>query len=265
MTTDFKRTLRPFTTNLGERRDIKTGRDVPHIVSVFVFVVYEKGKLSISGVEGPYSNGDCAGSAGQIDMHEWTPHTFADGWDADMVAKLRAVWQEHHLNDMRPYTPEMKAAGWPEIAARRMEGHEFTQSLASIKERNEAKDAALAALRAGETFTPTQAQVKAATRPHSFVVWQPEGLATPGAPEGYEAARHLYGPQQGALKRPEVKTLGWLYPSDHPEGLLGRKLAPGDAHGYGGKWWKEDVPADVLKWLRGLPVADKACPGNWAR
>lgn len=35
---------------------------------VFVTIKYEDGELSLTGVEGPNSNGDCKGSCGQINM-----------------------------------------------------------------------------------------------------------------------------------------------------------------------------------------------------
>jgi len=56
-----------------------------------------QGNLSISGVEGPMGNGDCKGSCGQIDMHEWSDYTPEAGIDLD---KIRALWKRWHLNDM---------------------------------------------------------------------------------------------------------------------------------------------------------------------
>ena len=250
--TSFKKTLRPFTTDIDGR-----------IVSVFVFVEFDGRKLSITGVEGPKSNGDAHGACGQIDMHEWTPHTFAEGWNADMAVKLRKAWSDWHMNDCRAYSPEMKAAGWIEKAEQKFAGHEFTLTMDSIEAKKAAEKAALTCLRAGEPFIPTPEQVQAAMRPYSLIIWQPEVMAAPAAPEGYHPARHAYGHSQGTLKRPDVKAAGWLRPEEHPEGLLGRKLRPGDSHGYGGKWWHEDVPQDVLQWLQSLPDADKPCPGSW--
>ena len=48
------------------------------------------------------------------------------------------------------------------------------------------------------------------------------------------------------------KTAGWTYPIDHPEGILTK---PCDICGYkyGTKWFKEEVPQDVIDFLFSLP------------
>src|ERR1019366_10619281 len=71
------------------------------LASLFCKIEYTDGRLSISGVEGPLSNGDAKGSCGQIDMHEWKFLNYADGWNAALVKQFRAVWSKWHLNDMK--------------------------------------------------------------------------------------------------------------------------------------------------------------------
>lgn len=56
-------------------------------------------RLSITGVEGPMRNGGCLGACGQIDMHPWEFTSYAPGWDAESVQKLRDIWKRYHLND----------------------------------------------------------------------------------------------------------------------------------------------------------------------
>lgn len=73
-------------------------REVP----VFIIIRYENGRLSISGVEGPWPSGNCAGACGQIDMHEWEDYTPAKGID---LARIRAIWERWYLNDMRAGSP----------------------------------------------------------------------------------------------------------------------------------------------------------------
>jgi hypothetical protein len=77
--------------------------------SLYEKVTNQSGKLSITGVEGPLANGNALGASGQIIMHEWLLKTYADGWDADKVGKLREVWEDWHLNDMRAGTPAQMA------------------------------------------------------------------------------------------------------------------------------------------------------------
>jgi hypothetical protein len=76
---------------------------------VYIGITFENGRLSISGVEGPLSNGNCLGACGQIVAHlstedrsEWE---YLFGWDGEMVTELFRVWARWHLNDMRAGTP----------------------------------------------------------------------------------------------------------------------------------------------------------------
>lgn len=77
--------------------------------NVFCKIEIKDGRLSISGVEGPKSNGDCRGSCGQIDMHPWGIKEYAAGWDATLEAKFREAWGKWHLNDMRAGSPAQAA------------------------------------------------------------------------------------------------------------------------------------------------------------
>lgn len=73
--------------------------------NLFVKVEFKDGRLSITGVEGPMSNGACHGSCGQIVMRDWDIDQYADGWDDPTVAKLREVWDRWHLNDLTAGSP----------------------------------------------------------------------------------------------------------------------------------------------------------------
>lgn len=230
--------------------------------SIFCKIEFtDDGKLSISGVEGPTSGGNCLGSCGQIDMSLREPgalDTFqpAEGWSLELVSEFLRVWDRWHLNDLKAYDSEMEAAGWAELARKPMLGFKFTRTAEASDAARKAEAAAVAALKAGETFTPTPEQVAAVSRPYQFTVWIAEGEPEPEAPEHYERARHLYGHGKGNQEAPERKTLGWLRPSDHPDGLLGRKLRE-DGPGYGSAWFREEVPAEALEFLRNLPDTDR--------
>lgn len=77
----------------------------------FITIKYDpiKKSLSITGVEGPLHNGDCRGSCGQINVHEWEPVQYTEGYDAQTIARLRDIWREHHLNDLRAGSPAQRA------------------------------------------------------------------------------------------------------------------------------------------------------------
>lgn len=234
----------------------------PVRAGVYCKIEHKAGRLSITGVVGPLGNGDAIGSCGQIDSSlaeslergEYQP---ADGWSPELLREFLAIWNDWHLNDMRPHSPEMKAAGWPALAATPMLGYEFTTTREIGEARRQAEAAALAALKAGETFAPRPEQTFAAALPYSLKIWTRADEAEPAPPSGYERAKHIGGHASGSIKAPERKTLGWLRPSDHPDGLLGRKLDPADSVGYGGQWWHESVPESVLARLQSLPDSDR--------
>ena len=77
----------------------------------FITIKYDpiKKSLSITGVEGPLADGNCRGSCGQIDMSELAPVQYTEGYDAQTITRLRDVWREYHLNDMRSGSPAQRA------------------------------------------------------------------------------------------------------------------------------------------------------------
>jgi len=222
-------------------------------VSLWLRIEYKNGGLSISGVEGPLATGNAIGACGQCGINESARPT--EGYDLATLAKLREVWDRWHLNGTRPYSPEMAAAGWPEIAKTPMVGYRFSPTTAAIDARRRAEDAALTALRAGETFVPTPEQTQAASARLYGTIYVREGDPKPEPPAHTELA----------TTAPNRTILGRLRPSEHPEGLLGRKLRPEDEHGYGEKWWREPVPDDVLTWLAALPLPPNGVQTNWWR
>lgn len=68
-----------------------------------------KKNLSITGVEGPKANGNAFGSCGQIIMHEWDVTEYCEGYDFDIVARIRDVWNRYHLNYMQAGSPAQMA------------------------------------------------------------------------------------------------------------------------------------------------------------
>ena len=74
---------------------------------VFVTVTYTGGRLSISGVVGPRSNGQCKGACGQINTGLTVDDfkSFGKGFDQSKVQELFDVWEKYHLNDMQVGSP----------------------------------------------------------------------------------------------------------------------------------------------------------------
>lgn len=81
----------------------------------FCTISYKDGRLSIKGVIGPLSNGDCMGSCGQC-FEEIGKGQVVDGWTQSMLDKFCDIWDKWHLNDMRPYCEHQKSLGWDKIS-----------------------------------------------------------------------------------------------------------------------------------------------------
>lgn len=111
---------------------INIGTQAEHVLTgtskvqsqIFCKIKIEDGELSISGVIGPRRNGDCRGCSGQI-YNEIKPDVFADGWNQEKLGTFIDIWKEWHLNGMKAYTPEMKAAGWDKLASKAIYKYSF--------------------------------------------------------------------------------------------------------------------------------------------
>lgn len=246
MSEAFKIVFRPGTV------EVYNGRRA----TIFVCAEFDGARLSITSVEGPKLNGDCLGSCGQA-TDGLRDATFqpAEGWTRESVDRLLAIWERWHLNDMRPHTAEMRAAGWHKKARLEMLGYHFSLTSDVWQERREAEAAALAALRVGQSFKPSDRQAEVAAAPLSLVIWRYATEAEPSAPPMYERTRELRG---NGIKPAERKTLGWLREAEHADGLLGRELG---GKSYGGAWYAEAVPDSVLAELRAFPAYDR--PLQW--
>ena len=211
----------------------------------FCKMEFSKGKISISGVIGPRRNGYCRGSCGQCvdEIREGTP---TEGWTREMVDKFCAIWDEWNLNDMRPYCQHQKELGWGKLAGKPVTLYNYSLNKMAFGKKKAAENAALNALRRGETFSPTEEQAFFATIPCSARL--PEEISGENAAY-YEPKKPLYPGEKGAT---EVQRLGWLKPDEHPDGIL-CKPCPVCGYKYGTSWLKEAVPADVIDWLFALP------------
>lgn len=224
----------------------RTGKTI--LKYAFVEIEYTpNGRLSLHGVVGPKSNGNCWGSAGQcqdsiragVPTEEWTP---------EMIQRLCDIWDEWHLNDVRPYCQHQKELGWRELAREEVNFYHYRLNHESITMQKQAEKVALTMLKEGKTFTPDVEQILYANL--EYAIQLPEELK----PEDelykyYEPKKPLYAGDKGFV---ETQTLGWLYPKDHPRGIL-TKECPVCGYKYGSAWQKEEVPQEVIDWLFNLP------------
>ena len=150
----------------------------------FAEIKYQDGRLSICGVVGPMSNGNCMGSAGQCvdSFRDALAHgKTCEGWSVGMLVKFCNIWDRWHLNDMRPYCAHMKKLGWDKEAS-----------------------------------------------------------------ETIEVAGRF------SWEKPKMERRGWVRFDKDERGIL-CKPCPVCGYEYGTKWLFEEVPEEILEWLKNLP------------
>lgn len=225
---DFVRVIRPGS--------VKTYDNTSQ--SLYCKIKYNDGKLSITGVVGPMSNGDCRGSAGQNSEELKNITKIAPGWTQEMINRLYDVWERWHLNDMRPDCEHQR--GRYDVS-KKIEVYDFTWSDKYFERR-----------RAVETGKATEAEYK------EYRDWVKRtdvifGTKKPAHPS---LVQDLLDDGLIDVKKTEEKAAGWVYCSSHPEGLL---CKPCDVCGYeyGSKWLFESVPEEVIDFLVSLPDTDR--------
>lgn len=224
--------------------------------SIYCRIEYKSGKLSISGVIGPTKCGNALGSSGQINMeflHRKPEHNderyedltkpsdinFAPGWNEKKWLDFLEYWHEWHLNDMQPGCEHQ--AGWD--TGKELELVEYSWTDEFFKVRGEARE--------GKLSGPEYEQYAKDAADVDQVLF------------GLNAAKYPFPKVKKLLEkglieeqRRETKKAGWVYPEEHPEGVLGKECGV-CGYRYGTEWRTKEVPAKVLSFLRRLPDTDK--------
>ena len=246
---DFKKIINPCKAT-GYH---KNGEEFP--CNAFCEITYKNGNLSIHGVVGPISNGDCYGSCGQCteEIRKGVPK---DPWTQDILLKFCDIWDEWHLNNMKPYCSHMKELGWDKQAEEKIIHYHYKINEKSRKIKEEAKESALKALKEGIPFFP-KAEETFYTNLETFYDTYDK------IEEGSELAKY-YIPYKSCIGTPaeEIKTRGWVHYTGTDKisicsnkGLL-CKPCPVCGYKYGSSWIKEEVPEDVLEFLYNLPDSE---------
>lgn len=214
--------------------------------NAFAEINFENGKLSIHGVVGPMSNGNCRGSCGQC-VDEIRKGTPTDDWTDDMLQKFCDIWDKYHLNDMRPYCEHQKQLGWDKLAKKEVTIYHFKLRSEVIRKQQSIKDDAFEELKKGHTVKLSVQDRIILNLPYE--IKSDMEMLSGDQYDYYEPRKPLYAGDRGAT---ETKMLGWLYPKDHPEGLLA-KPCPVCGYKYGTAWKTEEVSQEVIDWLFVLP------------
>ena len=161
--------------------------------------------------------------------------------DDETFKVIYRLWKLYHLNDMHAECEHQRALGWDKLASEKVTLYHWRMTSEAVNEQNKAKKAALSALTAGETFIPTTEQTFFAGLSYSLTTWTetpPEELA-----KYYEPKKSLYAGDSGHT---EIRALGWLKESEHPDGLLS-KACPVCGYKYGSSWVYFPIPAEDEK------------------
>lgn len=225
----------------------------------FAKIEFKSGKLSICGVEGPRKSGNCTGSCGQIDMgYKENPGmiTPGPGWTRAKLDKFMEIWDKWHLNDMRSGCEHQRAENWGKKTLIIVH-YDLSRETWEARRKIEAK-----------VQQGIREQGKAEIAPHEQEILNlPLSLCYPGE-DIYERdvslanLRNIINRYYTEKKRENKLSTGiYEHPEDskfnsdnefHPEGVL-CKPCPVCGHKFGTGWLKEEVPEDVLKFLRALP------------
>ena len=222
--------------------------------NAFVEIEYQDGNLSIHGVVAPLGNGNCLGSAGQC-VDEIRKGVPTEKWTPEMLEKLCNIWDEWHLNDMRPYCKHMKDFGWNKQANEKVKVETWTLTKEAAEAKDKAEKRALECLRAGTPFYPTKDEIAYANMTHSVKVYDDDLDAMYKYGKAYRDAYELKEKDCLGRSMTKYQIRGWIPYKNHPLGLLGRPC-PVCGYTYGSEWQKEEVPQDVINWLESLPDTD---------
>ena len=212
---------------------------------------HEWGKeLSIQGVEGPKSNGDAEGYCGQI-VDTVAGCAPIEPFTVELRDRLADVWRRWHHNGMRAGC-EHQRANWGDLAER-VEIVEYGLTSDAYREMQHLQKVAAQDAVRGEVrqWTPVQR----ALLELSVDGWYRHRNSPPDADSPLSGCYEVRKREQ----RPRCQ----VYEREHPRGLLSK---PCEVCGYkyGTKWLHEQLPDDVVEFVRSLPV-DTSCPwGTYA-
>lgn len=192
--------------------------------------------LSITGVIGPKSNGNCAGACGQIDGELKSGlELYAIGWDADLLARFLHVWEIYHLNDMKVGCEHQRAERWG------------TEKITVIKY-SYTTDTFLARERLEKSI------LKAAAEGKPLSLSDDERYLL-NLPRGRKWDCNPLSAHYKEMSR-ETKYSGHVKPEEHPKGVL-CKPCPICGYKYGTSWLYLEIPEKIIEFLKALPDSIK--------
>lgn len=149
-----------------------------------------------------------------------------------VYTEILRLWELYHLNDMHPECEHQAAAGWRNEAAKKVNLYKFTMTTEAISEQHKIKNAVIQAAKDGESLRLSKEKRLVLSLDYSITTHSdtlPETLAP------------YY-----KLKETEIKALGWLKETEHPNGILS-KPCPVCGYKYGSSWVYFPIPENDEK------------------
>lgn len=229
-------------------------------VPVFVTIEYRDEKdgklvLSLTGVEGPTNDGNAYGGCGQIAMHfEAHEEVFrpAPGYSRETVETLLAYWDRWHLNDMRAGC-EHQRENWD--TDKKLTIYHYKLKIEHLLAQNKLKDRVMDEVKRSGSCTPlTEEEQVLINLPYSVKSATKDELVWPSS--------HLLLDHYELEKTETVMAVHTRH-DEFQEGLL---CKPCEVCGYklGSTWLYEQVPDEVLEFLKNLPSGTAKIPPVWA-
>lgn len=135
--------------------------------------------------------------------------------------EIYRLWKLYHLNDMHPECKHQAELGWREIAGETVKIYNFTMNSETSRLRSEIKDKVIKAAKNGDAYIPDETERKILNLEYFYKTFSEE---LPDDLKDYYK-----------FDKSETKLKGWLYPSEHPDGIL-TKECPVCGYKYGTKW-----------------------------
>ncbi len=203
----------------------------------------DKGQcLSISGVVGPKSNGDCYGSCGQIIQSASDLSTFAPGWDKEKVGKFVQIWDRWHLNDMHAACQHQTGPEWDTSRPIHFAGYKRTKEAKRLQKAAECGELSPSVYKKSQNILALcekwhGEKINEDQIPGEVLVMVKNGFLEPWHWDHIE----------------KTERSGWV---DVKDGGILSKPCPVCGYKYGSAWLFEEIPADVIEWLFSLPDTD---------
>lgn len=161
--------------------------------------------------------------------------------DSPLYTEILRLWELYRLNDMHPECEHQRNLGWRKIASKKVTLYHWRMTNEALIEQKDIENYALSALRTCKIFTPTPKQAFIVGLSY-FLTTYTDSVPTELAP-WYEPKKPLYTGDEGHT---EIKTLGRLRESEHPQGILS-KACPVCGYKYGNAWNYVPIPAEDEK------------------